>query len=89
MYLRFELWIQNSKKRKVEVKLNLEVENYFLVVTLFWLITFFQGYIFWPFLSKVKNREKFEGGLEKRKGKGAERIKKRVIKHTLKYLYEA
>ena len=59
-----------------------------------------QGYIFWPFphppggggiLSKVKNREKFEGGLEKRKGKGWKRRKKkkRVIKHTLKYLYEA
>ena len=28
-----------------------------------------QGYIFLPFLSKVKNREEFEGGLEKRKGK--------------------
>ena len=31
-----------------------------------------QGYIFWPFLgeflSKLKNREEFEGGLEKRKG---------------------
>ena len=48
-----------------------------------------QGYIFWPFppplgvgdfLCKLKNREEFEGGLEK---------KKRVIKHTLKYLYEA
>ena len=39
------------------------------------------------FLSKVKNREEFEGGLEKRKGK--EEKKKRVIKHMLKYLYEA
>jgi len=38
-----------------------------------------QGYIFWPFpppwggeefLSKLKNREEFKGGLEKRKGKG-------------------
>ena len=37
-----------------------------------------QGYIFWPFppwegggefLFKLKNREEFEGGLEKRKGK--------------------
>ena len=33
-------------------------------------------YILAFFLSKVKNREKFEGGLEKRKGKGGERIKK-------------
>ena len=47
-----------------------------------------QGYIF---LSKLKNREEFEGGLqEKRKGKGGKRRKKeRVIEHTLKYLYEA
>ena len=44
-----------------------------------------------PKLSKLKNREEFEGGLEKRKGKGGERRKKkkRMIKHTLKYLYEA
>ena len=42
------------------------------------------------FLSKLKNREEFEGGLEKRKGKrGKRRKKKRVIKHTLEYLYEA
>ena len=43
------------------------------------------------FLSKLKNREEFGGGLEKRKGKGRKRRKKdkRVIKHTLKYLYEA
>ena len=56
-----------------------------------------QGYIFWPFppplggefLSKLKNGEEFEGGLERRKGKGVkEEKKKRVIKHTLKYLYE-
>ena len=41
-------------------------------------------------MSKLKNREEFEGGLEKRKGKGEKRRKKkRVIKHTLKYLYEA
>ena len=39
------------------------------------------------FLSQLKNREEFEGGLEKRKGK--EENKERVIKHTLKYLYEA
>ena len=42
------------------------------------------------FLSKLKNREEFKGGLEKRKGKGGKKkTKKRVIKHTLKYLYEA
>ena len=42
------------------------------------------------FLSKLKNREEFEGGLEKKKGKGGKKEKKkRVIKHTLKYLYEA
>jgi len=29
------------------------------------------------FLSKVKNREELEGGLEKRKGKGGKRRKKR------------
>ena len=28
------------------------------------------------FLSKLKNREEFEGGLEKRKGKGGKRRKK-------------
>ena len=37
------------------------------------------------FLSKVKNREGIEGGIEKRKGK-EEKKKKRVIKHRLKYL---
>ena len=38
----------------------------------------------------MKNREEFEGALEKGKGKGGkEEKKKRVIKHTLKYLYEA
>ena len=41
-----------------------------------------------PILSK--NGEEFEGGLEKRKGKGGKRRKKiTVIKHTLKYLYGA
>ena len=41
------------------------------------------------FLSKLNNREEFEGGLEKRKEKGGkEEKKKRVIKYTLKYLYE-
>ena len=38
-----------------------------------------QGYIFWPFtpiLSQLKNREEFEGGLEKRRGKGGKRRKK-------------
>ena len=39
------------------------------------------------FLSQLKNGEEFEGGLEKRKGK--EENKERVLKHTLKYLYEA
>ena len=50
-----------------------------------------QGYIFWPFLSQLKNREEFEGGLEKSKGKRGKKKKKRkrVIKYTLKYLYEA
>ena len=43
------------------------------------------------FLPQLKNREEFEEGLEKRKGKGKKRRKKRkrVIKHRLKYLYEA
>jgi len=37
-----------------------------------------QGYIFWEFLSKLKNREEFEGGLyEKRKGKVGKRRKKK------------
>ena len=47
-----------------------------------------QGYIFLEFFSKLKNREDIERGLhEKRKGKGRKRRKKkRVIKHTLKYL---
>ena len=58
-----------------------------------------QGYIFWPFppphrgkfFVHMINREEFEGGLEKRRGKGGKKkkTKKRVIKHTLKYLYEA
>ena len=58
-----------------------------------------KGYIFWPFLlpwgaggvflSKFKNREEFEGGLEKERKGGKEEKKKRVIKQTLKYLYEA
>ena len=44
---------------------------------------------FWEFLSKLKNREEFVGGLEKWKGKeGREEKMKRVLKHTLKYLYE-
>ena len=54
-----------------------------------------QGYIFPPwgggFLSQLKNREEFEGGLEKKEGKRGKRRKKgkRVIKYTLRYLYEA
>ena len=56
-------------------------------------LIFNQGYIFWPFprgefLSKLKIREEFEGGLEKRKGKEEKKVK-RVIKHVLKYLNEA
>ena len=39
--------------------------------------------------SKLKNREEFEGGHEERKKNGWGRNKKRVIKHTLKHLYEA
>jgi len=42
------------------------------------------------FLSKLKNREEFEGGLEKGRERGEKKKKKkRVIKHTLKYIYEA
>jgi len=50
-------------------------------------------YIFWPFapppwegefLSKLKNREGFEGGLEKRKGKGGKRRKKKSDKTHVK-----
>ena len=40
----------------------------------------------------MKNREEFEGGLDKKERKRGEKKKKekkRVIKHTLKYLYEA
>ena len=41
-------------------------------------------------MSKLKNREEFEGGLEKKARKrGEKKKKKRVIKHTLNYLYEA
>ena len=44
-------------------------------------------------LSQFQNREEFGGGLEKRKGKGGKETekkkRKRVIKHTLKYVYEA
>ena len=52
---------------------------------------FNQGYIFWPFprpggggkfLSKVKNREEFEGGIEKRKEKGGKRRKKEKSDET-------
>ena len=69
-------------------------------VVLFFLektLTYMQGYIFWPsppgggeFLSKLKNREEFERGLEKKERKRGEKKKtmKKVIKHTLKYLYE-
>ena len=33
-------------------------------------------------LSKLKNREEFEGGLEKRKGKGEKRRKKKMTAKT-------
>ena len=50
-----------------------------------------QGYIFWPFFfgPNWKNWEEFEGGLHKKgREKGEKGIKKkRVIKHTLKYLF--
>ena len=39
------------------------------------LVGLIQGYIFWPFLSKLKNREEFEGGLEKGKKKGGKKEK--------------
>ena len=39
------------------------------------------------FLSKLKNREEFEGGLhEKRKGKGGKRRKRKKDKTHVKYL---
>ena len=42
------------------------------------------------FLSQSKNRVVFEGGLDKGREKGGkEEKRKRVIKHTLKYLYLA
>ena len=49
---------------------------------------FYQGYMFWPFpppgdffLSKLKNREEFEGLHEERKGKGGKRrTKKKHVK---------
>ena len=40
------------------------------------------------FLSKLKNREEFEG-LEKRKGKGGKEEKRKSDKIHVKYLYEA
>ena len=48
----------------------------FNVILFMIILKHWQGYIFWPFppkeelLSKLKNREELEGGLEKRKGKG-------------------
>ena len=41
------------------------------------------------FLSKLKNREEFEGLEKGREKVGKVEKKKRVIKHALKYLYEA
>ena len=37
----------------------------------------FQGYIFWPFFVQIENREEFEVGLEKRKGKGGKEEKRK------------
>ena len=37
-----------------------------------------QGYIFWQF-PPLKNREEFEEGLEKRKGKGGKEEKRRDV----------
>ena len=58
-----------------------------------------QGYIFCPFppppgggwnFVQIENREEFEGGLHKKgRKKGRKEEKRKVIKHTLKYLYEA
>ena len=46
-------------------------------------------YILAIFVQIEKQGLEFEGGHENRKGKGGkEEKKKRVIKHTLKYLYE-
>ena len=39
------------------------------------MLTTYQGYIFSQFLSKLKNWEEFEGGLEERKGKGEKKEK--------------
>ena len=41
------------------------------------------------FLSQLKNREEFEGGLEKRKGKGGGEKKEKNDKTHVKYLFEA
>ena len=41
-------------------------------------------------MSVLKNIDEFEGGHEKREGMARKEEKmKRVIKHTLKYIYEA
>ena len=52
--------------------------------------------MFWPFpppggiFVPIEKQEEFEGGFEKRKGKGEkEEKRKRMVKYTLKYLYEA
>ena len=42
------------------------------------------------FLSKLKNRKNLKEDLKKGRGKGEkEEKRKRMVKHTLKYLYEA
>ena len=51
-----------------------------------------KGYVFWGFLSKLKNREEFEGELREKgreKERKEEKIKEKSNKHTLKCLYEA
>ena len=66
---------------------------FFFIFAEFWILPEFRTKKKKPlgeFLSKLKNRKEFEGGLEKGKRKGGqEEKKKRVIKHTLKYLSEA
>ena len=50
-----------------------------------------QGYIFWPFpkVTKVKTGKNLKEDLKTGREKGEKEKRKRMIKHTLKYLYEA
>ena len=52
--------------------------HFFIVKSLF-----LQGYIFWPFLSKLKIREEFEGGLEKKGKEEKEKSHKTHVKIPL------